>query len=362
VVSPESDSVTQHLYGFATPALIYTFIALLHRVLPARHVTGYARRAGRPLAYRLNGLLVFAVTLGAWVFCCAVLGLPWNWLYLERWASFGGACVIGLFFTFAVVLTAPPTERSFLADLFLGRRDNPQWRGIDAKMLLYLVGAVMLELNLASFAAHHWLVTGELPATVLLHVALFTWFVCDYLVFERVHLYTYDLFAERVGFKLGWGCLAFYPYFYASGLWATAGERPLVSAPLLAASAATFFAGWTLARGANLQKYHFKRDPKRPFLGIVPEVLGEGDHRLLVNGFWGLSRHVNYLGEVLMATGLALSLGHPTSPWPWLYPLYYVLLLVPRERDDHRRCADKYGALWRAYCERVPRRIVPGLY
>ena len=25
-------------------------------------------------------------------------------------------------------------------------------------------------------------------------------------------------------------------------------------------------------------------------------------------------------------------------------------LLVPRERDDHRRCAAKYGAVWDEYC------------
>ena len=55
--------------------------------------------------------------------------------------------------------------------------------------------------------------------------ALFSFFLLEYLFFERVHLYTYDFFAERVGFKLGWGCLCFYPYFYAIGLWSVA-DRP----------------------------------------------------------------------------------------------------------------------------------------
>ena len=59
----------------------------------------------------------------------------------------------------------------------------------------------------------------------MLYCALFLWFVAEYLVFERVHLYTYDIFAERLGFKLGWGCFAFYPYFYLIGLWAIA-HRP----------------------------------------------------------------------------------------------------------------------------------------
>ena len=48
--------------------------------------------------------------------------------------------------------------------------------------------------------------------------------------------------------------------------------------------------------------------------------------------------------------------------WPWLYPLYYVALLVPRERDDDRRCEAKYGELWERYRSEVRWRIVPRIY
>jgi delta14-sterol reductase len=71
---------------------------------------------------------------------------------------------------------------------------------------------------------------------------------------------------------------------------------------------------------------------------------------------------VNYLGEILMAMGLTLVLGYPGRWIIWLYPLYYVVLLVPRERADERRCAAKYGDLWPEYVRLVPRRIVPWLY
>jgi protein-S-isoprenylcysteine O-methyltransferase Ste14 len=94
----------------------------------------------------------------------------------------------------------------------------------------------------------------------------------------------------------------------------------------------------------------------------VPETLEQGDKKLLVSGFWGLSRHINYLGEILMATALALALGHPSALGPWLYPLYYVALLFPRQHDDDRRCAAKYGPLWTAYTRRVRWRIIPGIY
>lgn len=361
--------MTDHLLGFFAPCAIYGVMLGLHLVLPARHVEGYVRseKTGELLRYRLNGLPVLFAMVGLWI-AAGLCGLiPWDWLWLHRWSGAAGACTLGLLLSGAVVLTAPSTGRSLLADLFLGRRGNPQMFAgrADAKMLLYLVGAVLLELNLLSFAAHHWLTYPDDPSPgVALYVGLFSWFVCEYLFFERVHLYSYDLFAERLGFKLVWGCLTWYPYFYAVGLWSTA-DLPNPQSPtwLLVLSAATFFAGWSLARGANMQKFTFKRDPRRSFLGALPpETLGDGQRTLLCNGFWGVSRHVNYLGEVLMASGLALSLGWPLMIGPWLYPLYYVLLLGTRERDDDRRCAEKYGAVWEEYRKRVPWRIVPGIY
>jgi protein-S-isoprenylcysteine O-methyltransferase Ste14 len=183
-------------------------------------------------------------------------------------------------------------------------------------------------------------------------------------VFERVHLYTYDIFAERVGFKLGWGCFTFYPYFYAIGLWATA-HRPDPGTPwwLLAIYALIFFVGWAISRGANMQKYYFKRRPEHVFLGFMnPRALSDGKNALLTGGFWGVARHANYLGEILEAVGLTLLLGYPGAWVVWLYPLYYVALLFPRERADERRCAAKYGGLWTEYMRRVPRRIIPWLY
>ncbi|MBI3677545.1 MAG: DUF1295 domain-containing protein [Proteobacteria bacterium] len=355
--------------GFFAPAIVVALITLLHLIVPARSVDGYVidPATQKPFRYRLNGLIVYALTIALWALACFSHLLAWDFFWTTRWEGLAGACVLGLIFTLAVVLTAPPTAKGLLADLFLGRAANPQWfaKRIDAKMWLYLVGATMLGLNLASFAMHHRLAFPYDPSPgVTLYVALFTFFLAEYLFFERVHLYTYDFFAERVGFKLGWGCLVFYPYFYGIGLWAVADlPNPHTPTPMLAAAAILFFLGWSLARGANMQKYAFKRDPDAKFLGLIaPEALSDGKNKLLVSGFWGAARHINYLGELLMATGLTLALGYPGHLAPWLYPLYYVALLIPRQIDDDRRCAAKYGALWQDYVKRVPYRIVPGVY
>ena len=354
--------------GFLSPALVYVYIFVLNAVLPGRWVTGYATRArsAEKLRYRLNGLLVLVIVVATW----AILGytgmMPWDWFYTNRWYALYGAISFGIVFSFVIVLSQSQVKKSFLADFYLGRAENLQmWGGrIDAKMWLYLVGAIMLELNVLSFAGHHHLTFGDQASPgIFLSAGLLTYFVIDYLTFEEVHLYTYDLFAERVGFKLGWGCIAFYPFFYAIPLWVTVDlPDPGSSAAMLIISGLIFFASWSLSRGANLQKYYFKKDPSRSFLGIKPETITDGNKTLLVNGFWGLSRHINYLGEIGMATGIVLALGYPLLPWPWLYPLYYVALLFPRQADDDKRCALKYGPLWDQYVRKVPYRIIPYIY
>jgi protein-S-isoprenylcysteine O-methyltransferase Ste14 len=341
--------------GFFAPWIIYALMLLLHLVLPARKVDGYVtdESTGKLLKYRLNGPLVLLVVVALWVASGATGVLEWDWLYTHRWSGLIGSCVLGVLFSLALVLSAPPTGRSLVADLYFGRRLNRQFFGgrVDAKMFLYLIGAAMLGLNLLAFAAHHILVPGSYSPGVILY-------------FERVHLYTYDIFAERVGLKLGWGCFAFYPYFYLIGLWVVA-SRPDPGTPLwaLVIYALVFFTGWVFTRGANMQKYWFKTRPGQAFLGFLePEVLSDGNNSLLCNGFWGVARHVNYLGEIVQAVGLTLLLGYPGAWVVWLYPLYYVGLFLSRERADERRCAAKYGELWVDYTERVPRRIIPWLY
>lgn len=352
---------------FAALVALYSLIFVLHVIVPGRWVAGYARDevSGDRLVYRLNGPRVLAIVVGLY-FAGGALGLfSWDYLYVNRWECMASACALGLVFTAAVVAGAP-RRRGLAADLYLGRRADPQLLGgyVDAKMFLYLVGAAALQLNLLSYAAHHVMAyPGDPSPGVLVHVGLFSFFLWEYLFFEEVHLYTYDFVAERVGFKLGWGCLVFYPFFYAVGLGSAAALPNPGGAGLLPVWAGLFFVGWALARGANLQKFWFKTAPGRVAFGVLrPEAIEAGGRRVLVSGFWGLSRHINYLGEIVMATALTLCLGYPGEWAPWLYPLYYLVLLVPRQIDDDRRCAAKYGALWEEYRRRVRWRIVPGLY
>lgn len=358
----------EKIMGFLAPVVIMAVIFILNASLPGRWVSGYITRPGsiEKMRYHLNGILVFLVMVAFWVLLGITDTVPYDYLYHHRWHGLAGACILGVIFTFILVLPRKAVRKSFAADLFFGRIENLQLlKGrIDIKMWLYLAGATMLELNILSFTAFHLITYGDASSGgIILCAVLLTYFLAEYLIFEEVHLYTYDLFAERIGFKLGWGCIVFYPYFYPIGLWSTVAlPDPGTPRWLLVLYALIFFSGWVLARGANLQKYFFKRDPARSFLGIEPLIISDGDHRLLVNGFWGISRHVNYLGEILMATGIILCTGYPGMIWPWLYPIYYILLLFTRQSDDDRRCSAKYGELWDEYKKRVPWRIIPHIW
>src|SRR5690606_13699856 len=97
--------------------------------------------------------------------------------------------VTGLVFSFAIVLPHPPVRKFFLADFYLGRLENPQFLNgrVDAKMWLYLAGAVMLELNILNFAAHHVVSHGkDISPGFIMAVVFLSFFVTEYLFFEEV--------------------------------------------------------------------------------------------------------------------------------------------------------------------------------
>ena len=254
--------------------------------------------------------------------------------------------------------------------LWFGRAQELQFfnNRFDVKMYFYVVGGTMLSLNALSGAVYHYELFGEdSNPGVFLYAAFFTFYVLDYFVFERVQLYTYDLIHENVGFKLFWGGLVVYGWMFILPLWGMAaypdpGFSPAWTNVWLIGTAALFLFGWGISRGANLQKYTFKRWPDRKFLGLIePNYIEAGDRKILCSGLWGVARHFNYLGEGFLALSIALVFGYFTNPWAWTYLVFIVSLFAYRQRDDDRHCAEKYGAeKWAEYQARVNYRIVPG--
>lgn len=82
---------------------------------------------------------------------------------------------------------------------------------------------------------------------------------------------------------------------------------------------------------------------------------------LLASGFWGLSRHFNYVLELF----IALLFGLPalnSSIIPYFYLAFMFVLLIHRSIRDEDKCSKKYGRYWQEYCKLVPYKIFPFIY
>ena len=365
-------SGSEKVWGFFTPLIIFAAFFLVQLILPGRRVPGYVTNpeTGEPRNYKLNGLLVFAIAQILWGF--ELTGLDRDWFFRSTlWAILGGTVFTTLFAIWAVFSQPKGEIQNPWLALWEGRAKEISLFGerIDIKMWFYVVGGTMLSLNALSGAVWHNENIDDANPGVFLYAAFMTFYVFDYFIFERVQLYTYDLIHEHLGFKLFWGGLLVYGWLFIIPLWGMAAyPDPDISGAWryiwLIGSAALFVFGWSISRGANLQKYTFKRWPDRKFLGIIePTYIEAGDRKILTSGYWGAARHFNYLGEGFLCVGIALAFGHFAVLWAWTYAIFIITFFTIRQRFDERECAQKYGPeKWAEYQEKVPYRIFPGVY
>src|SRR4029079_9357967 len=80
--------------------------------------------------------------------------------------------------------------------------------------------------------------------------------------------------------------------------------------------------------------------------------------KILVSGFWGIGRKLNYSGEILVYWSFTLLSG-TQSIVPYLLPLWLLGLLTHRAWRDDKRCREKYGELWEAYCRKATFTMIP---
>ena len=366
-------SRTEAIAGFFTPLVIFAVFFLAQLILPGKRVPGYVinPQTGKPRNYRLNGIVVFAVALIVWAF--ELTGMPREWFYRSSIYAVVGGTVFTTIFAIIAVFSQPEGKiKNPLLALWDGRAQEISFfnERFDIKMYFYVVGGTMLALNALSGAAYNYEIFGEnYNPGVFLYAAFYTYYILDYFIFERVQLYTYDLIHEGIGFKMFWGGLVIYGWLFILPLWGMAAyPSPGFSSGWtyfwLIGTTALFLFGWGISRGANMQKYTFKRWPDRKFLGIFePEYIQAGDRKILCSGFWGAARHFNYLGEGFLGLSIALAFGYFTNPWAWTYFVFVVTFFTFRQRFDDVYCAEKYGAeKWAEYQARVKYRILPGIY
>ncbi|MFI1401137.1 DUF1295 domain-containing protein [Streptomyces sp. NPDC020681] len=342
------------------------FQAALQVSAPGKWVAGQPLANGSRLRYRINGWASWWCSVAV---LAGLVGLSWvrPTILAEQ---FGPLITTGTIFTYLIAgclywhgRRQAGAERNGIYDFWNGTALNPRIGNFDLKLFCEarpgLIGWVALDLSLAAKQHQDY---GHVTVPMILICAFQVWYVADYFWHEEAILSTWDIKHEKFGWMLCWGDLVWVPFTYSIQAYYLVGrpEQPpgwaLVSFVLLNA------AGYVVFRGANLQKHRFRKDPSAIVWGKQAKFLAtKTGHSLLASGWWGLVRHPNYLGDLLMGLAWCLLCGF-RSPLPYFYIVFLTVLLVHRERRDDALCSARYGAVWDAYRARVPRRIVPGVY
>jgi hypothetical protein len=207
-----------------------------------------------------------------------------------------------------------------------------------------------------------WETTGSLSTAMMVVSACQLWYIVDFFVFESNLLSMLDIIYENFGFMLAFGCVVWIPFTFTLQQQFLLAQPRDLPAWAVAGIALLHLCGYVVFRDSNLQKQRFRRDPSKPVWGKPPRTLQtRRGTQLLLSGWWGLSRHANYMGDLTMAFSWCLACGF-THIVPWFYFIYFTPLLINRERRDHALCKEKYGTDWDEYCKLVPNRIVPYVY
>ncbi len=341
------------------------------KLLPGLDRKGYQLQSGEHVDYKLTGMTLFFVTHIVVFVATFAFGVSLAPIVRHFWSLFAVANGIALLITLALyvhgrrdgeVLSSTIGENlplpRWLKDLWFGNELNPRWLGVDIKMFMYQPSLIGVYLIVISFAYVQHERLGTLTPQMYCFVGFWWAYLFTHYVKEEFMLSTWDVIAENFGFMLVWGDLAYVPFLYSlPGWWIATNDEPFGLGAVAALVLFHVLALWVF-RESNWQKERYKRDKKTHIWGRPAETIGG---RLLVSGFWGIGRKINYTGELGVYLTFALCAGFG-SVIPYLLPLSLLGLLTQRAARDDKKCRAKYGEMWEAYCKKARFRIIPFVY
>lgn len=351
------------------------FQFVLDVLLPGRRYTGLPQKDGLRRTYRLNGFLSLLITVGV-VTALLATGTLRGAQVVEQ---LGPMLVTSVLLTYAfsiflyvyglrepapdVVSHAGEGPARMIYDYFMGTGLNPRIGRVDLKMFMESKIAMSGWLVLTMLMAHaEYERTGTLSVAMCLVCSFQAVYTFDFFWFEEAMLSTWDINHENYGFMLAFAFLTWMPFNFSLQSQYLVYADPELPAWAVVGLVLLNFGGYYVFRSSNLQKHRFKGDPDTKIWGKAPEYIEtQRGTRLLASGWWGLARHSNYLGDLMMALAWCLACG-VSHVVPYFYFIYFAPLLIDRERRDDQHCAKKYGADWQRYRAKVPSRIVPFVY
>ncbi|CAK7266000.1 erg24, C-14 sterol reductase [Sporothrix epigloea] len=408
----------------------YLLSAVLYRVLPGTKTMGVELDNGGRLEYKLNTVYSTLFTVSLVIAGTLAQGAEfplWTFMTDNHLQLLTANILISIALaTFVYVrsfsVNEDPATRAtgdlrelaagghtgnVMYDWFIGRELNPRVTlpllgEFDIKSFMELrPGMLGWMLYNYAYVAKQYRTFGFVTDSIVFISVVQTLYIIDSQIMEPAILTTIDITTDGFGMMLSFGDLVWVPFLYS------AQTRYLAAHPVslgwlgVIGMGAVLVTGFSIFRLANSQKNTFRTNPNDPRVAHLKSITTKTGSRLLVSGWWGLARHINYLGDWIQAwpyslpTGLAgyvviaadsvaataavaageqvfaradgqLVLGGAARGFgmifTYFYVLYFAILLIHRDLRDGEKCARKYGEDWEKYTKLVRWHILPGVY
>ncbi|CCC71926.1 hypothetical protein NCAS_0I02580 [Naumovozyma castellii] len=364
---------------------ILWFLSLLFfdTVLPGKWMQGITLRDGSSLWYKINGISVVAML-------SLILAVRWKltdglmpelqYLYSHQVEL----CVVSIIFAFILacycyvvsfipllfnktnkegtkekILAVGGNSGNIIYDWFIGRELNPRIGPIDIKMFCELRPGMMLWLliNLSCLHNYYLEYDGKINDALLLINLLQGFYILDGVLNEEGVLSMMDITTDGFGFMLAFGDLTFVPFTYSL-------QARYLSVSPIHLGYVKFFSilslmclGYWIFHSSNSQKSKFRQGK----LSHLKSIQTKRGTKLLCDGWWAKSQHMNYFGDWLISLSWCLTTWFQT-PLTYYYSLYFATLLLHRQQRDEEKCHEKYGKDWEEYQRKVPYKIIPYVY
>ena len=258
-------------------------------------------------------------------------------------------------------------------DFFMGAVLNPRLGRVDLKFFTELrVSWILLFLLTLAAAAEHRARFGFVGAPLVFLVVAHGLYANACMKGEECVPTTWDIFHEKWGWMLIFWNLVGVPWVYSYNAYYLVAAGPIThDTAYMVALFVALLVAYYVWDTAQSQKNRFRMQergeyvPRRTFPQLPwgtltnPRVLRTANGgTLLVDGWWAFARKIHYTADIVMALSWALVCGFG-GVLPYLYPAFFVTMILHRAGRDERRCRNKYGADWTRYCALVPRRFVP---
>lgn len=357
-------------------------LALLDVYIPGNEKFGIKLRDGSKLKYNINGLQLVSLLL---IIICSrfyLLGfnLPeLNFLYdnflnlmFTTW-EFSILLSFFVYFTSFIplrnkngngngnyerILSINGNSKNILFDWFIGRELNPRIGDWDIKLFCELRPGLLLWflLNLSCLQRQFQKIGYITNSMILVNLLQFI-YIIDGVLNEEGCLTMVDITTDGFGFMLAFGDLCWVPFCYClQARYLTLKEINLTNFEMLIIILLMII-GFYIFKASNNEKNNFRSGK----LSNLKSIKTERGTKLLIEGWWGISQHINYFGDMIIALSWCLPTKFNTI-LTYFYVIYFTSLLIHRQIRDDEKCFKKYGNSWIEYKKKVPYKIIPYVY